>query len=432
MSMAQGFYQKESLFKNVPFFTILTGLYIIICFLHFGERFPSLGAMRIQFIVGGVLCVMAIITLPKHKKVDSNGVLTVTYLLIVYLSIYCVFSYDRELSIDVYINKVLKFSALALFINAFCRTTKTLQFFLVCMFFAWLKLGQEGFWGWFTGSMMWENQGIQRLHGSVSIYRHPNSFSGFAVGTLPFLFFIYPVLTARWHKLIFQILGLFVLLIILTTGSRTGYVATCAFLGYYVYGLKIGKAKAALVLILLAGIAVISIPQSYKDRFTSIYTLEEAEGNSSGTRLEIIEDSWQVFKANPMGVGVGAFPTVREKMFGRTQDTHNLYLEILTNIGPLGLLLFFIFIRKVMKLNKDNILKNRQLLKQMEIDSDSPSHREYLDRRFLIAVSNAVIGYLWVRLILGLFGMDFYEIYWWLALGLTLSVNVITNKELTT
>jgi hypothetical protein len=38
-------------------------------------------------------------------------------------------------------------------------------------------------------------------------------------------------------------------------------------------------------------------------------------------------------------------------------------------------------------------------------------------------VAYASVGFLLLRLILGLFGMDTYEIYWWFVLGLTLAVN---------
>ena len=49
--------------------------------------------------------------------------------------------------------------------------------------------------------MVWFNQGIPRLHGPVGQLGHPNSFSGFAVGTLPFILYLYPLLKKHWQKL---------------------------------------------------------------------------------------------------------------------------------------------------------------------------------------------------------------------------------------
>src|SRR5690606_31919493 len=90
---------------------------------------------------------------------------------------------------------------------------------------AWFKIASEGFIGWGTGSMLWENQGIQRLHGSTMMFRHPNSYSGFAVGCLSFGFFLISAVKSKLLKFFFLVLLAFSLVIIVTTGSRTGYVA---------------------------------------------------------------------------------------------------------------------------------------------------------------------------------------------------------------
>ena len=44
------------------------------------------------------------------------------------------------------------------------------------------------------------------------------------------------------------------------------------------------------------------------------------------------------------------------------------------------------------------------------------------DLRFLLALCRAAAGFIWVRLLLGLFGMDLYEVYWWFAAGLAVSL----------
>lgn len=112
---------------------------------------------------------------------------------------------------------------------------------------------------------------------------------------------------------------------------------------------------------------------------------------------------------------MGAFPEVRENIFGRSQDTHNLYLEILTNTGFIGLIIFFLFISQLLKTNQKIIRFHMS-----HDSSESP---------FLIALASSMVGFIWARLFLGLFGMDMYEIYWWLALGLTLSNFYISYKH---
>src|SRR5690606_387505 len=92
-----------------------------------------------------------------------------------------------------------------------------------------------------------------------------------------------------------------------------------------------GRAIAAVVLIAI--VAVPMIPSEYVGRFSSIFEDKSAAGEdtSVGKRKEILIDATEVFVRNPFGIGVGAFPLVRNDLFGREQDTHNLYLEIATN-----------------------------------------------------------------------------------------------------
>ena len=47
---------------------------------------------------------------------------------------------------------------------------------------------------------------------------------------------------------------------------------------------------------------------------------------------------------------------------------------------------------------------------------------EIQDGRFLAACARATIAFIYARLFLGLFGMDTYEIYWWFAAGITMSL----------
>jgi hypothetical protein len=56
--------------------------------------------------------------------------------------------------------------------------------------------------------------------------------------------------------------------------------------------------------------------------------------------------------------------------------------------------------------------QDRKLLEQ-ELD----------DNRLFFATANALVLFILVRLILGFFGHDLFEIYWWIAAGLVMSLN---------
>src|SRR5262249_46774344 len=155
------------------------------------------------------------------------------------------------------------------------------------------------------------------------------SFAGMALGTLPFVFYLYPVCIRRL-KAALVLLAIFSLTIVVFTGSRTGYVGFFGFATFVIVRAR-RKGRAIATALGIAAMAVPLVPLSYVERFDSIFTGVDKEGQSTEMRREILRDSWAILQSHPFGVGVGAFPAVRKATFGRVQDTHNLYFEIATN-----------------------------------------------------------------------------------------------------
>lgn len=402
---------------NGGLLSYLAGFYIVIHYLEIAERIQVLQSIRFQFLFGAMLAAFSLPKIFRSRTADKSykSLVRSAFLLIFVLGFYTVFSMDREVSIDFYLDRVIKFSMIAMFILAATNKVDDLRIIIILMIFAWLKIGSEGVLGWLTGAQVWENQGIPRLHGSTASLEHPNSFSGFGVGCLPFCVFLYPAVKSKLGRLVLAGLFLSAIIIVVNTGSRTGYVAVVMGAAFFFYKMKLAFPKKILLVVGVAIVTAVFLPDAYKERFESIFTGKDKEGRSSELRKEIFSDSVEVFKTYPFGVGVHAFPKVRKEMFGRTQDTHNLYMEVLTNAGIVGLIIFLSFVRRLFVLN----FKNLDALSKGALGGQSGDW----DRKFLLGVTKALIGFLLLRLFLGLFGMDLYEVYWWLILGLTLSVS---------
>lgn len=408
----------------------LTCAFIIAWYLQLGGRVAALGAIRFEFFLGATLVVLSLFAKRKNRLSNQNPLASYIALYLLALVIQVPLSADVTNSWNVFVDRIVKFSMIALFISSFIDSPKSLRIFLVAWFLAVFKIASEGFIGWYTGSMVWQNQGIMRLHGSTGNYVHPNSFSGFAVGVLPFIYFLFP-LWGRYGRVALLMLLAFILVIIIFTGSRTGYVGTIGVLCYILY---VSQRRARLIVGILAAVFVglASVPSDYFERFESIFTLEEREGRSSEKRLEIIEDAVAVFIDHPFGVGVGAFPVVRMATFGRSQDTHNLYLEVLTNLGIQGFVVFSLLVLKLLRLlrrmrlsfdSQISMLREQHFRAERVSTKVGAALNGHLEDVFLLrAVAMAVSAFVIARLCLGLFGMDLYEIYWWLAIGLCLSL----------
>ncbi len=411
--------------------------YVIIWYLQVGSRIRWLGAIHIEFIVVSLLVPFALVTYRKTKTRSRPPLVLSVLMFFGLLLIMTLFSYDFPTSWSVFIDRVIKFAFMALFIASFAKSPKGLRFFLAAFMLACFKMGQEGLVGKITGSMVWQNQGVMRLHGSTDLYGHPNSFAGMALGTLPFIMYLFPI-SNRWVKSILLIQVVFAFNIIIFSGSRTGYVGLIGMTLFFIF-----RSKKKMKFIFLGAVFFLGmfsfVPQEYLSRFESIYTssdtddrtgaIKAGEGSKSA-RIQITEDALAIFATHPLGVGVGAFPSIRKDIFGRSQDTHNLYLEVATNLGVQGIIIFGSFVYFIIKQlfrNRNELLYDCSLLEAVALKRGEGRLNpigigHYNDLKFLTAVCDSVILFIILRLVLGLFGMDLYEIYWWFSLGLTLSL----------
>lgn len=161
-------------------------------------------------------------------------------------------------------------------------------------------------------------------------------------------------------KLLAGLAGIFSILTVIFTFSRGGFLATAVAL--LIFFLVYPPRPLFLIIMIGLGIAVFSfIPSSYFDR---ILTLQGLLPDQSG-RIDIRTDNsiqgrasqnltaWNIFKQHPLlGIGLDNFE-VRYPEFSKeiglaptssNKSLHNLYFEVATESGILGLSVFFLMI----------------------------------------------------------------------------------------
>lgn len=423
--------------------------YVLIWFLQVGIRLPALGSIRIEFLVGSFLILTVLMTglYKNDARHKSSGLGWIVTLFFISLMIQIPFSHSFDLSVEIFWDRVFKFAFMAVFMVCFVKSPRQLRYFLAAFLVACFYITRESFKGALNGSMIWENQGVPRLHGDTPLFQHPNSLAGLAMGVLPFVYYLYPVVRSKLIRIFLLALTVTSAGCVMYSGSRTAYLGLIVF-GIFLLWKSQAKMKFILVASVILCVAVPLIPQSYKLRFNTIITGQDIEGHSIERRKEILNDATKIMKRYPLGVGIAAFPQVRMEMFGRFQDTHNLYLELITNIGIQGFIIFVIFILKMLlTYSKIEQTIHVQLGELTSLLNDNHKDKSWMDRysqafidhkddlNLIRAAALAGMGYTIIRLALGLFGMDTYEIYWWIGLGLAVSLfnihetsNLITNE----
>lgn len=431
--------------KITPYPTISTAATLVFCvlvmswWLEVGLRIAFLGSIRWEFLLAALASVIALVrhsarsTASRANGIAPGGnsdIIGCILLLVVVHGVSLPLAVDFNVAWDAYINRVVKYAILGLLVAQFVISPGTLRAYLFASFVAFLKIGQEAFVGRITGNMVWENQGVPRLFGTQgSMFGHPNSLSGKTVSMLPFIWYLYPTIEARWVKLLVWVQVIFAINIIVFTASRTGYLTFIAATLLIVAFSRGKKLRMVGLAIGLSVAAMTFVPQEYKERFLSSFTGVEKEGHSSDARKELFFDSLKAFSDHPFGVGGECFP-IYQALGGRNaQETHNLYTQILAETGIQGFICFvallYVVMRKAFKVRRRLIA----LISHLEAfyKTAPPEARETVEAelksgRLFYAATTAVILFALVRLILGVFGHDLYEIYWWFAAGLTMAL----------
>ena len=151
-------------------------------------------------------------------------------------------------------------------------------------------------------------------------------------------------------------------LVILSTGSRTGLILT-AFV-FCLYFLSSGSFKnfmlMILLVILLFPVIYNYIPETIWDRFME--TSELMESGNFSDRGNIWEAGLSALSNENfvLGVGYSNFSTMLRNHFGWQMASHNTYLSYVSDLGIIGFLLFlrilyvmFKIIRKIFAIDKD-------------------------------------------------------------------------------
>jgi len=419
--------------------TVLFCVLVLSWWLEVGLRVAFLGTIRWEFLLAALASVFALVhhsARSKHPRTSgpapggNSDIIRCIVLFVVVHGLSLPLAIDFDIAWNAYLNRVVKYAILGLLVSHYVISPSTLRTYLFASFVAFLKIGQEAFLGKITGNMIWESQGVPRLFGTQgSMFGHPNSLSGKTVSMLPFIWYLYPTITARWVKLLVLLQVIFAINIIVFTASRTGYLTFIAATIFIVAFSRSKKLRMVGFAIGLSVAAMVFVPQEYKDRFISSFTGEEKEGHSADTRKGLFFDSIKTFSDHPLGVGAECFPIYQDLGGRNAQETHNLYTQILAETGVQGFICFvallYVIMRKALKIRKRLIA----LIDHLEAfrKTAPPQAREAVETelrsdRLFYATTTAVIVFTLVRLVLGIFGHDLYEIYWWFAAGLTMAL----------
>lgn len=392
-------------------------------FLHFGGRFPILGAIRFDLIL---VCIMSAIALSKTKDstlppTDTDKVLRV---LIVYSVLTIPFVEWPGSVVKSGILNLIKAIVFYYFTVAFIKTEADLKkfvfVFLTCQVLRVLEPLYlhitEGYWGNSASMADWES--LDRLSGAPDDVVNANGLAFIICTVLPFLYFLGG---GSWMRRLVCIFLIGVCMYTLSlTGSRSGMIG----LGVVVLGILL-KSKHRLILGAVFTVAAVIgfslLSPDMQDRYLSVVGKGEKNAATSRERVEGMEQQIHVALRRPIfGYGLGTSPEANfhyvegGPYVGMAMPAHNLFVELAQELGLPGLVIFLFLIKSILV----GFVKSRRYVQGREAGIFLP---KLIDGMQVWLAMNVVFSF-------ASYGLSSYE--WYLFGGLSVVLQRLASKDL--
>lgn len=147
------------------------------------------------------------------------------------------------------------------------------------------------------------------------------------------------------QRLILVVIAVLVVMAIIATFSRAGFLTLAVIAASYAWLLRSGPQKTWLPVAVLAALVALPLaPPSYVDRIATIVNIEQDETGSAQSRLADMKIALRQGLMNPvLGAGIGMdILALNEARGDEWLKVHNVYLQYLLDLGVLGLGLFLL------------------------------------------------------------------------------------------
>lgn len=291
------------------------------------------------------------------------------------------------------------------------KDKKQLRNFVLAFLIIMLLYVGKSAWEFFIHGRHVYRMGISRMIGIDTTYGDANSFSASIVYSLPFLWvMLRDKYLSPWIKRLLLIYALLAPVCIIYTGSRSGMVTAILFL-VLIWASSRKKIKGVVLLAFILAIAWTIMPQDYQNRFMSTFVkgegrYAESAAFSANSRIDGLKHGYRLFLDYPiLGVGPGNFTY----SWGRGMNAHNLYGQMLGELGLVGTLAFLMLIFSIYSVHKN-------IVKTVDAELGRMSGSDDKDITLFKYLSVASIQVLILLLFNGNFGHNLYR-YNWLWIG---------------
>lgn len=359
--------------SSITFF--FYSFFLIEFFLHLAVRIPGLGVIRPTFLL--VLIVIALLFSQRQilSKRGINETSKAIKLLLLYLILTLPFvTYPGSViknNIPYFVKAVVFFYFTASVVDTPRRLKMFLFIFVGCQLFRVLEPLYlhitTGYWG--DATYLGEGEFANRLAGAPSDVINPNEL-GFIIATIvPFLHFLL-LPKGGVKKIIYMALMAAILYALILTMSRGAMLALLV-VGFIVFKESKNKITLLAMAMIVAVVGWSIMTPVQKDRYLSLISSDAEASATVDGRFRGMGREFELGMRRPvLGHGIGTTNEAKYHFTGKSQASHNLYAELLIEIGVIGMFFFLRFLfsiyRTISQLKKvipKDHLESAQMLK---------------------------------------------------------------------
>jgi probable O-glycosylation ligase (exosortase A-associated) len=363
------------LFLPIAFFSPFVGLigYVSIAYVR-PHEWAYMPSVPISLAVGlATLLGYLIFELTRRApQVIPNGLLLLLWMQIGFATLY---ARSPEAAHGKFI-ELSKTFLIVLLITAMVDSEKRARWFVLSIVFS------IGLLAFRSNIGILLTMGQARIYGPGGTFEDNNDYALLLIMAVPIAYYAARAESHRWTKRACYALAAMMIITVIFTLSRGGYLGLCAVA--FCLALKARFKLTALLMVAILGLTIFSLaPRQVSDRVTAIRTTEYDE--STQQRLYSWEVSWRIINEHPI-FGIG--PRNLLQVYDRTTESlvarvsHNSFLQIAVDAGLPALLLFL----AVIALSYWRLRISRRILKARAPDSPLITYSHGLEV--------ALIGYL--------------------------------------
>lgn len=318
-------------------------------FVHLAARVPALGAIRFDLLLVAMIGALSILNRPpSHGRISTLLAILLGYIALSTPFVEWPGSVVRN-GLQTFVQALVFYYFTTWLVTSERRLKLVVAVFVLCQVFRVLEpvyLHQtEGYWG--SSARMADFEDLERLSGAPFDVVNPNGLAFIILTVFCFIHYLWPrSFTGTIAYASVLPISLYALVL---TGSRSGVVGLAA-----AFGAVFLRSRHKLVLaVAAAAVAAFAVPRlsaDLADRYLSVVSSNTKNAETVDFRVSGVEGDIRVALRRPIfGHGLGTSREANANFRGVDQPSHNLYTEILQELGIGGLVIFTLIIGATVK-----------------------------------------------------------------------------------